>query len=167
MQARRERSAPRTRAYVAALRRGARAAALSAGVELPVERPIPKHSYTLLNRESPEFVRFVNPGDYRVARESCGACHLPIDPGGRAQPDGDAAMLWGGAAYNNGILPYKRYILGEAYTREGEPAAIVNPVDADRCDDRRRASCASSTRCRLGNACRPATSSACSSAAGA
>ena len=24
-------------------------------------------------------------------------------------------MLWGGAAYNNGILPFKRYILGEAY----------------------------------------------------
>ena len=28
------------------------------------------------------------------------------------------AMLWGGAAYNNGILPFKNYILGEAYTRE-------------------------------------------------
>ena len=26
----------------------------------------------------PEFVRFVNPGDLRVAREACGACHLPI-----------------------------------------------------------------------------------------
>ena len=33
-----------------------------------------------------------------------------------------SAMLWGGAAYNNGILPYKRYILGEAYTRDGQPA---------------------------------------------
>ena len=29
----------------------------------------PKESYTLLNREAPEFVRFVNPSDYRVARE--------------------------------------------------------------------------------------------------
>ncbi|HTH28662.1 MAG TPA: hypothetical protein VL918_09360, partial [Sphingobium sp.] len=36
----------------------------------------PKRSYTLLNREAPEFVRFVNPSDYRVAREACGACHL-------------------------------------------------------------------------------------------
>ena len=34
------------------------------------------------------------------------------------------AMLWGGGSYNNGIVPFKRYILGEAYTREGKPAAI-------------------------------------------
>ena len=32
------------------------------------------------------------------------------------------AMLWGGATYNNGILPFKNYILGEAYTRDGKPA---------------------------------------------
>ena len=34
------------------------------------------------------------------------------------------AMLWG-VAYNNGILPFKNYILGEAYTREGEGSAIA------------------------------------------
>ncbi|MGP1282114.1 MAG: hypothetical protein ACTS1X_03980, partial [Parasphingopyxis sp.] len=39
------------------------------------------------------------------------------------------AMLWGGASYNNGILPFKIYILGEAYTRDGEPASIVSPGD--------------------------------------
>ena len=38
----------------------------------------PKRSYALLNRESPEFVRFNNPGDLRIAREACGACHMPI-----------------------------------------------------------------------------------------
>jgi hypothetical protein len=38
-------------------------------------------------------------------------------------------MLWGGASYNNGILPYKNYLLGEAYTREGEPAKIVGAGD--------------------------------------
>jgi hypothetical protein len=32
------------------------------------------------------------------------------------------AMLWGGAAYNNGIVPYKNYVFGEAYTRTGKPA---------------------------------------------
>ena len=37
------------------------------------------------------------------------------------------AMLWGGAAYNNGILPFKNYLLGEAYTREGKPAGIAGP----------------------------------------
>ena len=36
----------------------------------------PKQSYALLNQESPEFVKFVNPSDYRVAREACGNCHI-------------------------------------------------------------------------------------------
>src|SRR6185503_4473437 len=35
----------------------------------------PERTYTLLNRESPEFIRFINPSDYRMAKESCGACH--------------------------------------------------------------------------------------------
>ena len=38
----------------------------------------PERSYTLLNRESAEFTRFVNPSDYRVATEACGACHQPV-----------------------------------------------------------------------------------------
>ena len=38
----------------------------------------PQRSYTLLNIEAPEFVRFVNPTDYRVVRDSCGACHIEI-----------------------------------------------------------------------------------------
>jgi cytochrome c553 len=38
----------------------------------------PKRGYALLNRESPEFIRFVNPSDYRVARAACGACHIDI-----------------------------------------------------------------------------------------
>ncbi|MDQ8038709.1 MAG: multiheme c-type cytochrome, partial [Pedobacter sp.] len=39
-----------------------------------------------------------------------------------------SAMLWGGAAYNNGILPFKHYILGEAYTADSLPAQLVGPV---------------------------------------
>src|SRR5262245_18329182 len=37
----------------------------------------PVRSYALLNHERPEFVRFVNPGDLRVAHLSCGTagCH--------------------------------------------------------------------------------------------
>ncbi|MFZ1743378.1 MAG: hypothetical protein WAT93_11010 [Pontixanthobacter sp.] len=87
----------------------------------------PKRTYSLLNRETPEFVRFVNPSDYRVARESCGACHLPVIEAGERSIMATGAMLWGGASYNNGILPYKNYVLGEAFTREGEPAKIVSP----------------------------------------
>lgn len=88
----------------------------------------PESTYTLLNRESPEFIRFINPGDLRVARESCGACHLKIIEAQERSLMASTAMLWGGASYNNGILPFKRYILGEAYTRDGLAASIMNPV---------------------------------------
>ncbi|MFT7288444.1 MAG: hypothetical protein ACI87W_002565, partial [Halieaceae bacterium] len=91
----------------------------------------PKRSYTLLNQESPEYLRFVNPSDYRIAREACGACHLPIIQAAERSLMSTSAMLWGGASYNNGILPYKRYLLGEAYTRDGEPAMLKNPTPVD------------------------------------
>ncbi len=91
----------------------------------------PEHSYTLLNEEDPEFIRFVNPSDYRVARESCGACHLAVIEAAERSLMSTGAMLWGGASYNNGILPFKRYILGEAYTREGEAAKLLGPVQPD------------------------------------
>ncbi len=87
----------------------------------------PQRSYALLNREAPEFIRFVNPADYRVARESCGACHLEIIENAERSLMATGAMLWGGGAYNNGIVPFKNYLLGEAYTREGEPACISSP----------------------------------------
>ena len=87
----------------------------------------PKESYTLLNREAPAFIRFVNPSDYRVAREACGACHLPLIQKAERSLMTTGAMLWGGASYNNGILPFKNYILGEAYTHAGEPARILSP----------------------------------------
>ena len=87
----------------------------------------PVRSYVLLNRESPEFIRFVNPSDYRVARESCGACHLETIQAAERSLMATGAMLWGGATYNNGILPFKSYILGEAYTRTGEAATLLSP----------------------------------------
>jgi len=88
----------------------------------------PKRTYTLLNKESPEFIRFTNPSDYRIAREACGACHLPIIQAAERSLMATGAMLWGGAAYNNGILPFKNYLTGEGYTREGEPAKIMASV---------------------------------------
>ncbi|MGX7951567.1 hypothetical protein ACWPM1_03280 [Tsuneonella sp. HG249] len=87
----------------------------------------PKQSYALLNKEAPEFVRFINPSDYRVAREACGACHLPVIEAAERSLMASGAMLWGGASYNNGIVPFKNYIFGEAFTREGEPAKVVSP----------------------------------------
>ncbi len=91
----------------------------------------PQRSYTLLNRESPQFVRFINPADYRVADLSCGACHGAILAAAERSLMSTGAMFFGGASYNNGILPFKHYILGEAYTSSGEPAAIAGPVLPD------------------------------------
>lgn len=87
----------------------------------------PERTYTLLNKESNEFVRFINPSDFRVADDACGACHQDILEASKRSLHATGAMLWGGAAYNNGILPYKNYILGESYTKDGKPAAIKGP----------------------------------------
>ena len=37
------------------------------------------------------------------------------------------AMFWAAGAYNNGILPFKRSIVGEAYTPEGKAAELDTP----------------------------------------
>ena len=87
----------------------------------------PPRSYTLLNKEAPEYVRFINPGDLRIAREACGACHLAVVEASERSLMATGSMLWGGAAYNNGIAPFKNYIFGESYTRDGKPAKIVSP----------------------------------------
>jgi hypothetical protein len=87
----------------------------------------PQRGYTLLNREAPEFIRFVNPSDYRVAREACGTCHLEVIEAAERSLMATGAMLWGGASYNNGIAPLKNYVFGEAYTRDGRPAKLSSP----------------------------------------
>lgn len=91
----------------------------------------PPSSYTRLNKEHPAYIRFINPGDLRVARDSCGSCHLPIIQASERSLMSTSAMLWGGASYNNGILPYKRYIVGEAYTADSEAAKLLAPVTPD------------------------------------
>jgi len=84
----------------------------------------PERSYTLLNDESPEFVRFINPGDLRVAEEVCGRCHAQEVMNVKKSLMTTSAMFWGGAAYNNGILRKKNYVLGESYDREGQPQMV-------------------------------------------
>jgi len=91
----------------------------------------PERTYTLLNKESPEFVRFMNPSDYRIVREACGACHLEIIEASVRSLHATNAMFWGGAAYNNGILDFKNYILGESYDRNGVGTMIKGPRIAD------------------------------------
>jgi hypothetical protein len=79
----------------------------------------PVRSYTLLNHESPEFIRFVNPGDLRVAHQACGGCHAPIVLQVRKSMMTHGCMLWGAALYNNGAVPSKQPLFGESYSPEG------------------------------------------------
>jgi hypothetical protein len=91
----------------------------------------PQRTYTLLNRESPEFIRFMNPSDFRVVRESCGACHREIIEASVRSLHATGAMFWGGASYNNGILDFKNYILGESYDRNGQGTVLKGPLLLD------------------------------------
>lgn len=95
----------------------------------------PERTYTLLNKESREFIRFINPSDYRVAGDACGACHQDIIEASIRSMHSTGAMLMGGAAYNNGILPYKQYNIGEAYDENGVGIKILGPVIPDELKD--------------------------------
>jgi hypothetical protein len=86
----------------------------------------PVRSYTLLNHESPEFVRFVNPGDLRVAQISCGSCHPREVLQVKKSMMTHGCMLWGAALYNNGAVPHKASRYGESYSMHGTPQRIQN-----------------------------------------
>ncbi len=81
----------------------------------------PVRSYALLNHESPEFVRFVNPGDLRVAHIACGQCHANEVLQVRKSMMTHGCMLWGAALYNNGAVPNKFPRYGESYSMLGNP----------------------------------------------
>jgi len=83
----------------------------------------PERSYTLLIRESPEFVRFVNPGDLRAAQISCGTanCHPQEVYSAKKSMMTHGGMLWGAALYNNGAVPFKDTRYGESYSIDGRP----------------------------------------------
>jgi hypothetical protein len=87
----------------------------------------PPQSYTLLNRESAEFIRFMNPSDYRIVDRTCGTCHAEIVQASIRSMHSTGAMFWGGASYNNGILDHKKYFLGESYDRLGHATILHGP----------------------------------------
>ena len=89
---------------------------------------LPNDSSVLLNHESPEFIRFVNPGDLRVAQKACGLCHGEIVQEVSHSIMRHGAMLWGAALYNNGSFPEKNYRFGQAYGADGVPLRLDSPV---------------------------------------
>lgn len=94
----------------------------------------PVRTYTLLNHEAPEFIRFVNPGDLRIAHISCGTtgCHAQEVLQNRKSMMTHGCMLWGAAIYNNGAAPVKRAAFGEAYGMNGVPLRLQSvPAPSD------------------------------------
>ena len=97
----------------------------------------PVRSYALLNHESPEFVRFANPGDLRIAHIACGQCHANEVLQLRKSIMTHGCMLWGAAIYNNGGSPEKWSRYGESYSMNGNPQRLQtvpapSPYEIDR-----------------------------------
>jgi hypothetical protein len=91
----------------------------------------PERSNTLIAKESFEFVRFVNPGDFRVLPQTCASCHTHKDESAVVASSmmSHGAMLWGAALYNNGGFPIRDTHFGESYSSDGQPQALIaNPA---------------------------------------
>ncbi len=86
----------------------------------------PVRAYADWLKESPEYIRFVNPGDLRVADQTCGTsgCHVKEVQKVRMSMMTHGAMLWEAALYNNGGWPYKNAHFGESYGRDGKPQRL-------------------------------------------
>jgi hypothetical protein len=87
---------------------------------------LPERTYTKWLKESPEFIKFENPGDLRVAPETCGAtgCHSKEVRASSTSMMTHTGMLWGAALYNNGGYPTKNTHFGESYDSDGKPQSI-------------------------------------------
>ena len=88
---------------------------------------VPVRAFTEWLKESYEYVKFVNPGDLRVAPETCGSsgCHATETRAVSTSMMTHAGMLWGAALYNNGGYPTKNTRFGESYNRDGQPQTII------------------------------------------
>jgi hypothetical protein len=91
--------------------------------------------FTKWLRESYEYVRFANPGDLRVAAQTCGTagCHASEVLKVKTSMMTHGAMLWGAALYNNGSVPFKNTMFGESYSADGLPQTMraVPPPTAE------------------------------------
>jgi hypothetical protein len=87
---------------------------------------VPERVYTAWLNESYEYIKFVNPGDLRVAPETCGSsgCHASETRAVSTSMMTHSGMLWGAALYNNGGYPTKNTRFGESYDRDGKPESI-------------------------------------------
>src|SRR5579872_5902205 len=87
----------------------------------------PVRSYTKWLGEDTDYIKFVNPGDLRVAEQTCGrsGCHTAEVQRVRTSMMTHGAMLWGAALYNNGAVPFKNPHFGESYSVDGKPQRMI------------------------------------------
>src|SRR5258705_7329871 len=87
---------------------------------------LPERTFTKWLKESAEYIKFVNPGDLRVAPETCGpaGCHGAETRAVSTSMMTHSGMLWGAALYNNGGYPVKNTRFGESYNRHGVPQSV-------------------------------------------
>jgi hypothetical protein len=82
----------------------------------------PEETFTLLNNENWDWIRFVNPSDLRVAEATCGGtCHGDYIKRLQKSAMTNSPQVYSTALYNNGSLPTKYAIIGENYSPSGEP----------------------------------------------
>ncbi len=88
----------------------------------------PKQIAAKWNQESDEFIRFINPGDFRAADIACGKCHEREVAWTKKSMMTHGGMLWGAALYNNGAFPFKDARFGESYGKDGAiQMVLTNP----------------------------------------
>jgi len=87
----------------------------------------PIRAYSNWLKEDWAYIKFVNPGDLRVAATTCGAagCHTSEVQKVRTSMMTHGAMLWAAALYNNGAFPLKRAYFGESYSADGLPQRLM------------------------------------------
>ena len=92
----------------------------------PTNAANPVRAYSNWLQENADYVRFVNPGDLRVAEKTCGTagCHVRESFHVKTSMMAHGGMLWGAALYNNGAVPFKDPQYGESYAPDGSPQRL-------------------------------------------
>ncbi len=91
----------------------------------------PRATFSKLNKEKLDWIRFVNPGDLRVADAACGACHDDDVLNVHKSIMTTGAHFMAVAPYANGIVSNKNALFGESYSPEGVAQAIFTYPDAE------------------------------------
>ena len=129
----------------------------------------PVRPYTEWLHENYDYIRFINPGDLRVAPQTCGQSGCHVSEVRRVQTSlmTTGSLLWGAALYNNGAYPLKDSHFGESYSADGTPQAVFTMLPPPTPEETRAegASSRKSPRSNGGKFRSPATSCASSSAA--